>query len=49
MQQLRVEGGHPLLVPAAVNAVRQWVYRPTLLNGLPVEVIAPIDVIFTLQ
>jgi hypothetical protein len=28
--------------------VRQWIYRPTLLNGQAVEVIAPIDVIFTL-
>ena len=31
-----------------LDAVRQWVYRPTLLNGDPVEVTAPIDVIFTL-
>jgi hypothetical protein len=29
--------------------VRQWIYRPTLLNGQAVEVIAPIDVIFTLS
>jgi protein TonB len=49
VQKLRVESGHPLLVQYAVDAVRQWVYRPTLLNGVPVEVIAPIDVIFTLQ
>jgi len=49
VQNLRVESGHPLLVPYAVDAVRQWIYRPTLLNGSPVEVIAPIDVIFTLQ
>jgi len=49
VQKLRVESGHPLLVPYAVDAVRQWIYRPTLLNGVPVEVIAPIDVIFTLQ
>ena len=49
VQKLRVESGHPLLIPSAVDAVRQWIYRPTLLNGQPVEVIAPIDVIFTLQ
>jgi protein TonB len=49
IQQLRVVDGHPLLVGAALDAVRQWVYRPTLLNGEPVEVIAPIDVIFTLS
>lgn len=48
IQQLQVVSGHPLLVRAALEAVRQWVYRPTLLNGAPVEVIAPIDVVFTL-
>jgi periplasmic protein TonB len=46
---LRAESGHPLLVQAALDAVRQWVYKPTLLNGEPVEVIAPIEVIFNLQ
>ena len=48
VRQLRVLSGHPLLVQAALDAVRQWVYRPTLLNGDPVEVQAPIDVHFTL-
>ena len=48
IQQLRVISGHPLLVGAAVEAVRQWVYRPTMLNGEAVEVQAPIDVHFTL-
>jgi protein TonB len=48
IQQLQVTSGHPLLVQAALDAVRQWIYRPTLLNGQAVEVIAPIDVIFTL-
>lgn len=46
---LQLISGHPLLVQAALEAVRQWVYKPTLLNGEPVEVIAPIDVIFTLS
>ena len=45
---LQVISGHPLLINAAVDAVRRWAYRPTLLNGQPVEVIAPIDVHFTL-
>jgi len=45
---LEVLTGHPLLVPAALEAVRQWVYKPTLLNGEPVEVITQIDVNFTL-
>jgi periplasmic protein TonB len=49
VQQLRVVSGHPLLVNSALEAVRQWVYQPTLLNGEPVEVIAPIEVHFVLQ
>ncbi len=49
VQQLRVISGHPLLVKAALEAVRQWLYRPTLLNDDPVEVISPIDVNFHLN
>jgi protein TonB len=49
VQKLQVVSGHPFLARAALDAVRQWVYRPTLLNGEPIEVITPIDVIFTLQ
>jgi TonB family protein len=45
---LDVISGHPLLVPAALEAVKQWVYEPTLLNGNPVEVETEIDVNFTL-
>jgi TonB family protein len=45
---LSVISGHPLLIPAAMEAVRQWQYRPTLLNGEPVEVVTQIDVNFTL-
>lgn len=45
---LQVISGHPLLVPSALEAVRQWQYRPTLLNGEPVEVITQIDVNYTL-
>ena len=40
--------GHPMLVPAAIDAVRQWRYRPYLLNGEPVEVETQITVNFTL-
>lgn len=47
--QLEVISGHPLLVQAALDAVRQWRYRPTLLNGEPVEVDTTIDVIFSLN
>jgi len=49
IQKLQVLSGHPLLRQAAIDAVSQWVYRPTILNGQPVEVEAPIDVIFTLS
>ena len=41
--------GPSLLVRAALTAVKQWRYRPYLLNGQAVEVIAPIDVNFTLS
>jgi TonB family protein len=46
---LEVISGHPLLVPAALEAVKQWVYKPTLLNGQPVEVATQLDVNFTLS
>lgn len=45
---LQVLSGHPLLVPAALDAVRQWLYQPTLLNGDPVEVLTEIEVHFNL-
>jgi periplasmic protein TonB len=49
IQNLTLVSGHPLLVPSATEAVRQWVYQPTLLNGEPVEVVTQIDVNFTLS
>jgi protein TonB len=49
IQNLQLISGHPLLVPSAQEAVKQWKYQPTLLNGEPVEVITQIDVNFTLQ
>jgi protein TonB len=45
---LQLISGHPLLAPAAVEAVRQWLYRPTTLNGEPVEVLTQIEVHFKL-
>lgn len=48
VQNLEVISGHPLLVQAAMEAVKQWLYKPTLLNGNPVEVITQVDVNFTL-
>jgi protein TonB len=44
-----VTSGHPLLNDAALNAVKQWKYSPTLLNGEPVPVIANVTVIFKLN
>jgi protein TonB len=49
IQNLHMISGPPLLVQAAMQAVQQWKYRPTLLNGEPVEVITTIDVNFTLS
>lgn len=43
---LQLVSGHPLLVPGAEAAVKQWVYSPTLLNGRPVEVVTTIQVDF---
>ncbi len=44
-----VLSGPPLLSDAAVEAVKQWLYRPTLLNGQPVEISTQVDVNFTLS
>ena len=48
VENLKVLSGHPLLIPAAFEAVQQWRYRPTLLNGQPVEVVTQITVNFSL-
>ncbi len=49
IQNLQLVSGHPMLVPAAIAAVKQWHYKPYLLNGQPVEVETTITVIFTLS
>ena len=48
IQNLRAISGHPMLTPAAIDAVRQWRYKPYFLNGEPVEVDTQITVNFTL-
>jgi protein TonB len=48
IQNLQLVSGHPMLVPAAIAAVRAWRYKPYLLNGQPVEVETTITVIFSL-
>jgi len=47
--QLHALSGHPLLIPAAIDAVRQWRYKPYVLNGAPVEVETQINVNFYLS
>jgi periplasmic protein TonB len=49
IQDLALVSGHPMLVPAAIEAVKQWRYRPFLLNGEPVEVETTITVAFQLS
>jgi TonB family protein len=49
VEDLQLVRGHPLLVDAARDAVKQWKYRPTLLNGEPVEVITDVILNFTLS
>jgi periplasmic protein TonB len=44
--ELEPASGDPLLVPLALATVRHWVYRPTTLNGVPVEIKTQIDVTF---
>ena len=48
IENLRLSAGHRLLAPAAIEAVRQWRYRPYILNGEPVEVDTQITVNFSL-
>jgi protein TonB len=49
IQNLKLISGPSPLVDAASSAVKQWVYRPTLLNGQPVEVVTEINVNFTIS
>ena len=48
VQSVSVLQGPQELVQSAVDAVSQWTYKPTLLNGQPVEVITTVDVNYTL-
>jgi periplasmic protein TonB len=49
IQNLQLLSGHPMLAPAAIDAVKQWRYKPFLLNGQPVEVETTITVNFQLH
>jgi len=48
IENLQLISGHPMLAPAAIEAVKQWKYKPYLLNGEPVEVETQVQVNFTL-
>jgi len=49
IQNLQLISGHPMLAPAAIEAVRQWRYKPYLLNGEPVAVETQVVVNFSLS
>jgi protein TonB len=49
VERLRAISGHPLLRPAAMQAVRQWTFEPHQVNGTPVRVITEIDIPFDLD
>jgi len=49
IENLQVVSGHPMLVKAALDAVKRWRYRPYMLNGQPVEVETEVMVNFVLQ
>jgi protein TonB len=48
VERIRLISGHPFLVQAAMDAVKQWQYRPTYRGGVPVRVVSTVDVHFTL-
>jgi protein TonB len=49
VSDIRVVQGHPLLIPAAIEAVKQWEFEATLLNGQPVEVATEVSVDFAMK
>lgn len=49
VSDVKVNSGHELLAAAAVDAVRQWRYEPTLLNGQPVDVTTAVEAVFQLD
>lgn len=49
VEEANLVSGHPLLAPAAVDAVKQWRYKPYYFSGEPVEVETTVNVNFILQ
>lgn len=49
VENVALISGHPLLAPAAIEAVKQWKYKPYLLNGQPAAVETQVQIKFTLS
>ena len=49
VSNIQLVSGHPKLAPAAIDAVKQWKYKPYLQNGEPIEVESQVTVNFTLS
>jgi TonB family protein len=49
VKEIGVQSGPPLLQQAAIDAVKQWIYKPYLVNGKPKSVYTPVNVIFILE
>lgn len=49
VEDLRLIEGHPLLAQAALQAVKQWEFRPTRLRGTPIATLSVVDVVFRLR
>ena len=49
IESLQLISGHPILAPAAIEAVKQWLYKPYTLNGEPVAVETQVEVDFSLS
>jgi protein TonB len=49
MQSVQVMTGDPLFYASALEAVQQWIYKPTYLNGQAVQVDTTITVIYSMQ
>jgi protein TonB len=46
VEQIQIISGHPLLTQSVIDAVRQWRYKPTLIDGAPVEVETQVSIEF---
>ena len=49
IENLRILSGPSELQQSALDAVRQWIYTPYLLNGDPIEVVTTVHVVYTLN